>query len=122
MHTAMKKILKLTLKSLAIAASVMVLCAVLLMNCKKEPAVSNCDIIGVSWDHRGISVTDPETSCNCVFSNEVRNEIGQLQSLNFSLTCPKSSYSGRVFNITYSLGDIISYDASINGESCHWQR
>jgi hypothetical protein len=103
-----------------IAALTLVLCAVLFVSCSKDEDSSSdspCEIIKVS--NTDISVTHPEASCDMETWEPHFNEHGQVTSLEFTLSCESKTYSGRIFNISYNeVGDISSYDATVNGQSC----
>ena len=103
---------------------VFVASAILLEGCKKDKDSSSdeslCHYIHASYN--SISIINPKSNCHGNFSNDVFNEYGQILSFDFTIGCGSTTYTGSVYNITYNMaGDIASYDATFNGEQCHWE-
>jgi hypothetical protein len=99
-----------------------VLCSFLLLSCNKESSEESlCDMIKASFNV--ISIAFPDPSCDSEPGTTTFNEHGQMKSFTTVVTCGSTIYSIRVYNITYdSAGDVCSYDATVNGQSCHWDK
>jgi hypothetical protein len=99
-----------------------VLCSFLLVSCNKDSSEESlCDMIKVSFN--SISIAHPDPSCDSEPGTTTFNEHGEVKSFTTTVTCGSTSYFIRVFNIAYdSAGDIRSYDATVNGHSCHWEK
>lgn len=58
------------------------------------------------------------------FTNQVRDQFGRPTSFDFDITCTAGASDrviGRVFNVTYNnLGQFVSAQATINGQSCSY--
>jgi hypothetical protein len=83
-----------------------------------------CGRITFSSSLQSISVTSA-AGCSATtggFTNHQFDEFGRILSFNFDITCTAGASErlvGQVFNVTYNnLGEFVSAQATINGQSC----
>jgi hypothetical protein len=118
----MKKVISLGCISIAICSMLWI---ILVVSCSKNNDSSEeenpCEMIKATYN--GISITYPNSNCSGESGTTSFNEYGQPISFTFYLTCGGSYYSFNVYNIAYNgVGDVQSYDATINGTNCHWEK
>lgn len=83
-----------------------------------------CGRITFSSSQQSISVTSA-AGCSATtggFTNHQFDQFGRVLSFDFDITCTAGANErlvGRIFNVTYTnLGDFVSAQATINGQSC----
>jgi hypothetical protein len=87
-----------------------------------------CGLLSRSYSMRNSEIPGLNTGCNNIsisYSNYSYDQYGRTISCQFSITCRDQGkiYSGRFDNVVYnSLGQIQSYDATVNGQNCHYTR
>jgi hypothetical protein len=97
----------------------------LLSACKKDPETKNEDYC--SW--LDVCVRDPCINpSNCTsgtseISNIAHDKDGRIAFYSFKIKCGSKEYTGKVENIILSPNGIVeSYDATINGTKCKFNR
>ena len=88
------------------------------------PGQSDCDRLSFSSRAEiGIEFDQACNSFESTLSNITYDQFARVISYNFDIRCTTTSerYTGRVYNIEYnSLGEALSWDATIGGETCHF--
>ena len=91
------------------------------------PTGSSGNLCGrISVSNQGISVTSVPgcTATTGGFTNTQRDQFGRVTSLNFDIQCTQGGNErlvGSVFNVSYNnLGEVLSYQATINGQACNF--
>ena len=74
-----------------------------------------------------VSGGEPAIDLNCSgtvtsnISNITYDQYGRVIAFDFDIRCSGKHVAGKVYNILRNnLGDALSYDARINGQTCHW--
>jgi hypothetical protein len=87
-----------------------------------ESSESLCKRLTIDSGFPAIKFKRACRSSSSTIENIQYNDFGQIISFDFDITCTSTSenYSGRVFNLQYQSGNVVAYDATINGQSCHY--
>jgi hypothetical protein len=98
--------------------------AFLFIKCSTEPEEDYCGMLSTS-DARSAPALHLtcEGTLNSTRSNVTYGEYHRIASCTVSVSCSGKNYTGYFNHIVYnSLGEIQSYDATVNGQSCHYSR
>jgi len=85
------------------------------------PQESLCGLLGTSGGKP--SVFPPCNQVSSTISGIQYDQYGRPIEFDFDIECTDGSgrYTGRVYNVAYNnIGVALSFDATINGEHCHW--
>jgi hypothetical protein len=103
--------------------------AFLYIDCKhsNEPEENYCGMLSRTYLYGGGECPTLNVSCqgtlNSSISVDSYDKYGRPASGRVSISCSGKNYTLSFDNIVYnSLGQIQSYDATVNGHSCHYTR
>jgi hypothetical protein len=103
-------------------AAILCMCC---LSCKKDeptqPAQNFCSRIGVSNNQPSISIDCSNISSTV--SNIQYDQFSRVISFDFDFKCNTSSerYTGKFYDVQRnSIGQIISFQATVIGQSCRW--
>jgi hypothetical protein len=69
------------------------------------------------------SIFPPCNQVSSTYSDIHYDRYGRVTEFDFDIECTDGSghYTGHVYNVEYNnIGQALSFDATINGQQCHW--